>query len=127
MEKPQRAGKTDGRLHAVEPDDIAAGTVLRMVNRDGTSAPFSDFVVLDEYWVDRAGLRVRPGDEDNRHDRREVVIARPYLYATSTGTTCPTAMTGVETLKVDSVALFKGDSLFRTVCTARGNVHTFVK
>jgi hypothetical protein len=124
----QRAGKTDGQLHRVEPDDIAAGTVLRMVHRDGTSGPFSDFTILDEYWVDKAGIRVRPDDEDDRHDRRHVVMARPYLWTTGVGTACPSALTGVETLTVEAgQSLLSEGSIFRTVCTARGAVHTFVK
>lgn len=134
MSKPESASKNDGQLHAVEPDDIAAGTVLRMVSPDGTSAPFSDLVVLDAYWVDAEGRRTHLSEEDTAQAvkagilrGREVLVARPYLYATSTGTACPTALTGVETLKVDARTLLRGDSLFRTVCTARGNVHTFVK
>ncbi len=130
----EQASKNDGQLHSVEQDDIAAGTVLRMVHRDGTSAPFSDFVVLDAYWVNAEGRRSSLSEEDTAQaikvgilKGREVVLARPYLYATSVGTTCPTAMTGVETIKVDVASLLKGDSLFRTVRTARGSVHTFVK
>jgi hypothetical protein len=36
----------DGSVRNVQKEDLRPGVVLRMVNRDGTSAPFSDCVII---------------------------------------------------------------------------------
>ncbi len=109
-----RAGSTDGRLFKAEEADVFPGAVLRMVGPNGDSSPFSDFVVL----------RVAPPDLA-RFAVVEVTLARPYLYASGTGTTCPSALTGVETLKVTMDAILREWSLFRAVVTSLGKPHDF--
>ncbi len=110
----QRAGRTDGRLFAATETDVVPGTVLRMVDPNGDSAPFSDFTVL----------RVAPPDLA-RFAVVEVTLVRPYLYASGVGTTCPSALTGVETLKVTIDSILKEGSLFRVVVTSTGKPHDF--
>lgn len=125
MENSKRAGKTDGQTFRPEESDLVPGSVLRMVSEDGTFAPFSDFVVLAVRWVDKAGVRVNDSDADTAYDRREVVMARPYLYATLTCTTCPSKLLGSEELRVDVSRATGKDSPFRVVCTARGSLHGY--
>jgi len=123
MERSQRAGKTDGQLFRAEEADLEPGSVLRMVSADGSAAPFSDFTVLSVHWSDN-GHRV-PGPLKN--SVREVLMVRPYLYATHAGTSCPSWLTGVEELRVDVKRVLGEDSPFRVVCTARGSLHGYVK
>lgn len=122
-----RAGRADGQLFRATAEDLEPGSVLRMVNGDGTAAPFSDFVVVARYAVDSAGFRVWDRDDPSRARARRVELARPFLYATLTGTVCASHMTGVEEITVDEESLLKEDSLFRVVCTARGALHSYVK
>jgi len=113
-QRSERAGKTDGRLFPASEADVFPGAVLRMVDSNGDSSPFSDFVVL----------RVAPPDLA-RFAVVEVTLARPYLYASGTGTTCPSALTGVETLKVTMDSLTGACSIFRAVITSLGTPHDF--
>jgi hypothetical protein len=111
-----RAGGTDGRLFKAEEADVIPGAVLRMVDSSGDSSPFSDFVVL----------RVRETPPDPaRPAVVEVTLARPYLYASGTGTACPSALTGVETLKVAMGSILRDGSSFRVVATSLGKPHDF--
>ena len=119
MEQSKRAGRTDGRLFRAEAEDLVPGTVLRMVDANGESAPFSDFVILGVKNVDE--LDGRPLG----NPFLEVTMARPYLFATSVGTTSPSALTGVETLRADAKSVLKEGSLFRVVVTSRGAPHDF--
>ena len=113
-----RAGKTDGRLFAVTLEDLVPGTVLRMVDADGNSAPYSDFTVLK---VDGP-----PAEDGPPRGYRDVTLARPYLFASGAGTSCPTALTGVEQVKVSVASLLKGATPFRVVVTSRGQAHGMV-
>jgi hypothetical protein len=71
---------------------LEPGTIVRMVNADGTMEPFSDCVILK---VTKAG----PGTP------RTYTLARPYAMATSTSTSSPSPLTGVETFEVNDVKL----------------------
>lgn len=108
--RASRAGSTDGQLHRAGAEDLRAGAVLRMQNRDGTCDPFSDMVVL----------QVVPAVADD--EVAELVCARPYLYASGTGTA---ALMGHETIRVRAEAVLRDDTVFRLVCTARGAAHSF--
>jgi hypothetical protein len=128
MERSDRAGRTDGQLFRPGEGDLEPGSVLRMVSADGSAAPFSDLTVLAVYWTDSSGNRI--WDDEKLADRRrgrEVLMARPYLYATHVGTSCPSWLTGVEELRVDVKRILGEDSMFRVVCTARGSLHGYVK
>lgn len=111
MVNEERAAKMDGKTFPVTEEDVVPGSVLRMVNSAGFSSAFDDFTVMAVHWV---GFW-------------EVMMARPYLYVSGAGTACPSALTGVETVKVDIRSLLKEDSLFRVVCTARGSLYEYVK
>lgn len=134
MGRSERAGRTDGQLFRPEEGDLEPGSVLRMVSADGSAAPFSDFTVLSVHWVNAEGRRSSLSEDDTALavksgtlKLREVLMARPYLYATHAGTSCPSWLTGVEELRVDVKRVLGEDSPFRTVCTARGSLHGYVK
>lgn len=119
-----RAGSTDGRLFKAEEADVFPGAVLRMVDSNGDSSPFSDFVVLAVKGPPPAsGPNMSPVGANLGYV--EVTLARPYLYASGTGTTCPSALTGVETLKVTMDSITTAGSLFRAVITSLGKPHDF--
>ncbi len=101
---PQRAGKTDGQLHRVTAEDLVVGSVLRMLNSDGTSDPFSDMVVV------------------SAPSGGELTLSRPYLYASGSGG----SLMGFEQFRISAGPLLKEGSTFRVVCTARGNLHSYV-
>jgi hypothetical protein len=123
----ERVAKMDGKTFPVTEDDVVPGSVLRMVNDAGFSTAFDDFTVMAAYWVGPGGRRLGPADELSVRVLREVLMARPYLYVSGAGTSCPSALTGVETVKVPLESLTSPDSLFRVVCTAHGSLHAFVK
>ncbi len=122
-QKTVRIGKTDGRLFPVEEDDVFPGAALRMVNRDGSAAPFSDFLVLKVFPVDKSGQRVHEAEREVvRAVGVQVTISRPYALVSGAGTSCPSVLTGVETLTVDMATLTSEGSQFRVMATARGRV-----
>jgi hypothetical protein len=79
----------DGTTRKIESHaDLLDGAVVRMLNEDGTAAPFSDAVVLGPSGYESATMA--PGFK----------LARPYVFASSTGTTCPTPLQGCEVFEV---------------------------
>lgn len=104
----------DGHVRQITVDDVQPGVVVREVTRhpgyeDGAiSPPFPDHVVL--------GFDVKKGT---------VKLARPYLYASGTGTTAPTALTGVSTVEISVERLCAPDSLFMLVVGSRGQTVKF--
>lgn len=122
--KTERFGKTDGRTFRVERDDVQPGAVLRMVQSDGSSAPFSDCVVLDVFPVDKHGERLGPPGLLNDWPEGAVLrasLARPYARAFG-AEAGPVALTGCEEFTVDVERMVSEDSLFRVLATARGRV-----
>jgi len=97
----------DGWVRAIVQDDIQAGVVLREVSKepgfeDGAiCSPFADAVILGS-------------NGDN------VILARPYLYATSVGTTAPSALVGYEKFEVPVERLLRADSIYMLVVGSRG-------
>ncbi len=119
------AEHVDGRLFPVTEEDVTKGACLRMVNKDGSAPPFSDFLVLDVRSVDKFGVVVRPEELGAVPVRnRRVTLARPYALVSGAETSCPSVLTGVERVTVDMDRLVHADSHFRVLVTARGNVHT---
>lgn len=115
--------KNDG--HNVEPNAkvIRMGTVLRMVSADGGVSPFSDTVVIGIWMDDKGGNRssfatVEEALEacrkewglgrplDNNDYRVNVVLARPYLYASTIGI-CFNWLTGVEKFSATPTQILK--------------------
>jgi hypothetical protein len=80
--------KHDGAVRPAALDDLQPGAVLRRVESDGSSvSPFSDCVILNVW------------NQDLQHGRTLtwVKVARPYVFASSVGTTAPTPLLGCET------------------------------
>jgi len=102
----------DGATRPLKLEDIRPGVVIRHTNRFGDCSPFSDTVVL--------------GDEPSRHGEGGpgwVKLARPYLYASSTETTCPTPLMGAEIYSAHATRLVED---FRLVLTSRGEPYIFI-
>lgn len=102
----------DGRVRAITQDDVQPGVVIREVSKepgfeDGAIVPpFADAVII--------GAK---GDN--------VIIARPYLYATSTGTACPNVLVGYEKIEVPVERLLRADSIYMLVVGSRGQSFKF--
>jgi hypothetical protein len=123
--RPASKEHVDGRLFPVKDEDVRKGACLRMVNPDGSAPPFSDFLVVSRWPVDKHGTRLHPAELDTIPIKTtRVTIARPYAFVSGAETSCPTVLTGVETMVVDMESLTRPDSHFRVLVTARGAVHT---
>jgi hypothetical protein len=95
-------------------DDVEIGMVVREIHDDATVPPFGDSVVLK---------RVRK-DPPFKGDKASVsfLIARPYVFASGIGTTCPTPLTGVETIEISFTNL---SDRYVCVLNSRGNPFTY--
>ena len=69
-------------------NDVSIGQVVRMINSDGTVAPFSDALVLSY---------------DEKMDSYH--LARPYGFASGTETSGPTPLLGCESYEVPWASL----------------------
>lgn len=78
----------DGQFKRItEADDLEPGMVVREMHDDATVPPFGDSVVLKRI--------------DNKEwGKTCFVIARPYVFASSTQTTCPVPLLGCETFEI---------------------------
>jgi len=99
----------DGQFKRIAiSDDVEAGMVVREMHDDATVPPFGDSVVLKR--VNRVGYSV------------VFIVARPYVFASGTGTTCPTPLTGVETFEVSFESL---RDRYVLVLDSRGNPFSY--
>lgn len=122
-----RAGKTDGRLFPVVPEDLVKGNVLTTVEDGGHSHSFSDCVIVDVYDVDRSGKKVFSADAPKAvPEYRTVRLARPYAYVSSADTACPSVLQGFEEYTVFVADLVKKDSRYRVRCQSTGKVDRMV-
>ena len=81
-----------GEALTTDSQTFEAGDVIRMVGR--TAVPFSDQVIL--------------GFNEDSRCTWWCKLARPYVYASLTGTTCPTPLMGCETYVIAASALITG-------------------
>lgn len=97
----------DGWVRAIAQDDIQAGTVIREVSKE---PGFEDGAIVPPF-ADAVIIAVFGG---------KATIARPYLYATGTGTACPNVLVGYEKIEVSVERILRADSIYMLVVGSRG-------
>ena len=97
--------ETDGNTRAVTVDDIAPGVILRPVDSNGYTAPFSDVVVTSVY-------------TDAIYNDMRFDVVRPYAFAHYNG----------ELHSVEKIGYLSAYSLsrFRLVMLASGKPYTCI-
>lgn len=93
--------RLDGHTRMVEVGDIQLGAIMRQLNSDGSSPPFSDSIIT-------------------KVDGDVVFLSRPYLYAQRV---TKSELSGVENFAVTISRLCDGSSIFRTVLDSRNRTY----
>ena len=123
----RKGARHDGVLWKICAEDLVPGTVLRFVNEDGTSPPFSDCTVVETWVVDEHDRRVAPSVDPGLDSRRwEVMVrlARPYVY--TSGSACAVPLTAVEVFEVRAASLTRAeDPQYRVVVMSTGQAASY--
>jgi len=99
----------DGQFkRIVISDDVEVGMIVREMHDDATVPPFADSVMLKR--INRVGYSTA------------FIVARPYVFASGVGTTCPTPLTGVEAFEVSFESL---RDRYVLVLDSRGNPFSY--
>ena len=104
----------DGQTRVVTREDLVVGNVIRMVNADGTSNPFSDCLI-----VKINILSMQFGE-----DMTTVDLARAYAYVGFDAyATSPSVLIAYEAFSVRASSLISENSRFHVCMLSTGHPH----